>query len=260
MLMDLEEIHLTTGQWRLEWVCARQSHLWEWKHQKRNGRSGERVKPPQRTHMETPGEDGGCGVVLGEYSVARCLRELLCFVGVMGEWEKHSYDQERLLASWSLSVSLMSPALPLVFICTAPLQSLVLHWFTPAGDCPVASSLHEMEAESPPATDVMTWDADFICCCSAVRHTSLPKMLPTASSLNSKQKIKPPSPQPDSSNRWTILGRAFWALETAHLTWGMSGRLEVDQVVWVWKWATAVGTLSKKLVAGLLITLVHHHF
>lgn len=90
------------------------------------GMGGKRVKPPQRTHMETPGEDGGCGVVLGEHSVAHCLRELLCFVGLMGEWDKHSYDQERLLASWSLSVSLMIQVLPLVFICTAPLQSLAL--------------------------------------------------------------------------------------------------------------------------------------
>lgn len=49
-------------------------------------------------------EDGGCGVVLGEYSVACCLRELLCLARVRGEWEKHSYDQEGLLASWSLSV------------------------------------------------------------------------------------------------------------------------------------------------------------
>lgn len=77
--------------------------------------------------METSGEDGGCGVVLGEYSVGRCLRELVCFVEGMGEWEKHSYDQERLLASWSLSVSLMSQALPLAFSCTAPLQPMVLH-------------------------------------------------------------------------------------------------------------------------------------
>lgn len=182
----------------------------------------------------------------GEYSVARWLRELLCFVGVMGEWEKHSCDQEWLLASWSLSVSLMSQALPLVFICTAPLQSVVSHWFTPAGDHPIVPSLHEMEAESPAATDVMTWVADFICCHSAVRHTSLPKMLPTASSRNSKPNTKPASPQPGSSNRWTILGRAFWALKTAHLTWEMSGRLEADQVVWAWKWVTAVGNLSRK--------------
>lgn len=90
------------------------------------------------------------------------------------EWEeKHSYDRKGLLASWSFLVSLICQALPLVFICTAPLKSLLSHWFIPAGDCPIISSRHKMEAESPATTTVVICDARLICCCSADKPTHL---------------------------------------------------------------------------------------
>lgn len=165
--------------------------------------------------------------------------------GWVGKARLWSGKITRLLEPW---VSLVSQAL---FIRPAPLQSLVLHWY-----CPVVSSLHGTEAESPAATDVMRWVADFICCCSADTPAPL-KCCLVHLVLTVNKKIKPVSPQPDRNSGWTVSGRAFWALRTTHLAWGMSGRLEADQGVWVWKGGDCRGQPQQKSYCWFASRLIY---
>lgn len=153
--MVLKKIHLTTAQWKLEWICTRQSHLWEWKHQKGNRYRRKGVRPSQRKRGNTR-RRWWVWYCSRRILCTLLFRELLCFVVVKDEWEKHSYDQERLGAHLG-AFSFFEPS-----ACIGVhLQSLVVHGCAPARDPPSISCCTKWK-QSPAATHVMTWDADFI--------------------------------------------------------------------------------------------------